>query len=184
MRKIAIIAIGAIIMLAAGCNKSTTTPDQNAENLKATETLLNKDYSQAQQYENLLVERHKTVGMTMTDPTCKMYDSLYHMPDTSFTMHLHEYCLEMMKMNGMGSNGMMGGGSGGMMGGGSGGMMCNMDSMMVAMGNMMNMTTMKMDSMMMLHMKNCPSMGTITENMQNMVNQMQAMRKEHQALHK
>ncbi len=181
MRTIAVIAVGAIMMLAAGCNKSTTTPDQNAENLKATETLLNKDYSQAQQYQNLLVERHKTPGMTMMDSTCKMYDSLYHMPDTSFAMHFQTYCKDMMKMNGMGSNGMMGG-SGGMMGG-SGGMMCNMDSMMVAMGNMMNMTTMKMDSMMLLHMKNCPAMGTMSANMQSIVDNMQAMRKEHAKLH-
>jgi hypothetical protein len=87
----------------------------------------------------------------------------------------------MMKMNGMGSNGMMGG-SGGMMVG-SGGMMCNMDSMMVVMGTMMNMNTLKMDSMMLLHMKNCPAMGTMTSNMQNMVNNMQSMRKEHAKLH-
>ena len=148
MRKIAVIAIGAVMLFAASCNKSKTSPDTNSEDLKATEALLNKDYSQAQQYESLLVERHKTPGMTMTDPTCKMYDSLYHMPDTSFTMHFQTYCIDMMKMNGMGSNGMMGG-SGGMMGG-SGGMMCNMDSMFVVMGNMMNMNTFKMDSMMLI----------------------------------
>lgn len=183
MRKIAMIAIGAVMLFAASCNKSKTSPDTNSADLKATETLLNKDYSQAQQYESLLVERHKTPGMTMMDSTCKMYDSLFHMPDTSFTMHFQTYCKNMMKMNGMGSNGMMSGGSGGMMGGGSGGMMCNMDSMMVVMGNMMNMTTMKMDSMMLLHMKNCPAMGTMSANMQSMVDNMQAMRKEHAKLH-
>jgi hypothetical protein len=182
MRKIAIIAIGAVMLFAASCNKSKTTPDSNSADLKATEALLNKDYSQAQQYESLLVEHHKTPGMTMMDPTCKMYDSLYHMPDTSFTMHFREYCLDMMKMNGMGSNGMMNG-SGGMMGG-SGGMMCNMDSMFVVMGNMMNMNTFKMDSMMLIHEKNCPSMGTMTDKMKNIVNNMQVMRKEHMSLHK
>ena len=182
MRKIAVIAIGAVMLFAASCNKSKTSPDTNSADLKATEALLNKDYSQAQQYESLLVERHKTPGMTMTDPTCNMYDSLYHMPDTSFTMHFQVYCLDMMKMNGMGSNGMMNG-SGGMMGG-SGGMMCNMDSLFFVMRNMMNMNTFKMDSMMLIHEKNCPSMGTMTANMQNMINNMQAMRKEHMTLHK
>ncbi len=175
MRKIAIIAIGAVMLFAAGCNKSKTSPDTNSEDLKAMEALLNKDYSQAQQYESLLVERHKTPGMTMMDSTCKMYDSLYHMPDTSFSIHFQTYCKDMMKMNGMGSNGMMGG---------SGGKMCNMDSMMVVMGNMSHMNTFKMDSMMLLHMKNCPAMGTMTTNMQSMVNNMQAMRKEHAELHR
>ena len=145
------------MLFAASCNKSKTTPDSNSADLKATEALLNKDYSQAQQYESLLVERHKTPGMTMMDPTCKMYDSLYHMPDTSFTIHFRVYCLDMMKISGMGSNGMMNG-SGGMMGG-SGGMMCDMDSMFVV-------------------------MGTMTDKMQNMVNNMQVMRKEHMSLHK
>ena len=182
MRKIAVIAFGAVMLFVASCNKSKTSPDPTIEDLKYTEASLSKDYSQAQQYETLLVDRHKTSGMTMTDPTCRMYDSLYHMPDTSFTMHFRTYCKDMMKMNGMGSNGMMGG-TGGMMGG-SGGMMCNMDSMMVVMGTMMNMNTLKMDSMMLLHMKNCPAMGTMTDNMQNMVTYMQAMRKEHMSLHK
>jgi hypothetical protein len=99
----------------------------------------------------------------------------------AFTMHFHEYCLEMMMKNGMDSNGMMGG-SGGMMGG-SGGMMCNMDSMMMAMNGMMNMNTFKMDSMMMNHMTNCPAMGTMPESLRNLVNNMQAMRKKHQSLH-
>ena len=182
MKANAITFIGAIIVLVTGCSKSKTSSDPTSEDLKSTEALITKDYSQAQQYEALLVERHKTPGMTMTDLTWKMYDSLYHLPDTSFTMHFQTYCKNMMKMNGMGSNGMMGG-SGGMMGG-SGGMMCNMDSMMKAMNNMMNMNTFKMDSMMLLHMKNCPAMGTMTVNMQNMVNNMQAMRKEHESLHK
>lgn len=181
MRKIALIAVGAIVMLAAGCNKSTTPPDQNAENLKATEALLRNDFSLAQQYESLLVERHKIPGMTMLDSACKMYDSLYHIPDTSFAIHFQTYCKNMMQMNGMGSNGMMGG-SGGMMGG-SGGMMCNMDSMMVVMGTMMNMNTFRMDSMMLIHMNNCPAMGTMSANMQSMVNNMQLMRKEHAKLH-
>ena len=48
----------------------------------------------------------------------------------------------------------------------------------------MNMNTFKMDSMMLIHEKNCPSMGTMTANMQNMINNMQAMRKEHMTLHK
>lgn len=182
MRKFAVIAIGAILILATSCNKSKSSGDITSEKLKSTEVLLTNDYSQAKQYESLLVDRHKTGGMTMSDPTCKMYDSLYHMPDTSFTMHFQTYCKDMMELNGMGSNGMMGG-SGGMMGG-SGGMMCNMDSMMTAMNNMMNMNTFKMDSMMLLHMNNCPSMGTMNENMQSMVNKMQAMRKEHESFHK
>jgi hypothetical protein len=180
MRAIALVAIGTIILLAASCNKSKTYPDPTSEDLKLTEALLSKDYSQAAQYEGLLVDRHKTPGMTMMDPTCKMYDSLYHMQDTSFTMHFRGYCLDMMKMNGMRSNGMMNGSA--RMMGGSGGMMCNMDSMFVVIGNMMNMNTFKMDSMMLIHEKNCPSMGTMTDNMQNMVNSMQAMRKEHMKL--
>jgi hypothetical protein len=89
----------------------------------------------------------------------------------------------MMKMNGMGSNGMMNG-SGGMMGGGSGGMMCNMDSMFMAMGNMINMNTFKMDSMMLNHEKSCQAMGTMSVDMQNKVNNMQAIRKEHMSFHK
>ncbi len=38
MRKIAFIAIGAVILFAVGCNKSKTSPDTNTEDLKATET--------------------------------------------------------------------------------------------------------------------------------------------------
>jgi hypothetical protein len=182
MKTIAMITIGITMILIMGCNKNKSNSDAVAETLKTTEAQLKQDYSQAQQNENLLIERHKTTGMTMTDSTCKMYDSLYHMPDTSFTMHFQEYCKEMMRMNGMGSNGMMGG-SGGMMGG-SGGMMCNMDSMMMVMGSMMNMNTFKMDSMMLLHMKNCPAMGSMTAGMQVLVDKMQSMRKEHMLLHK
>jgi len=189
MRANAILIIGTAIILAAGCNKSMTNSDLSMENLKSPEVVLKQDYSQGQQYENLLAERHKTSGMTLTDQTCKMYDSLYHMYDTSFTMHFHEYCLEMMEMNEMESGGMMSGsggmmsGSGGMMGG-SGSMMCNMDSMMMMMGNMTNMNTFMMDSMMLIHLTNCPSMGTMTNNMVVMVNNMQTMRKEHANLHK
>ena len=117
----------------------------------------------------------------MMDSTCKVYDMNYHQNDTAFSMHYYQYCLDMMKMKGMGTNGKMG--SGGMMGG-SGGMMCNMDSMMVVMKGMMNMNTFKMDSMMDLHMVNCPAMGSMSSNMNNMFNNMQAMRKEHMTLHK
>jgi hypothetical protein len=78
MRTIAVVAIGTIMLLMVSCNKSNTSSDTASENLKATETLLNQDYSLAQQYENILVERHETAGMTMTDPTCKMNDSVYH----------------------------------------------------------------------------------------------------------
>jgi len=182
MRKIAIVTIGIAMILVSGCRKNNSTSGITSETLKTTEAFMNQDYSQAQQYEKVLKDRHTTTGMTMTDTTCKRYDSMYHMQDTSFSMHLHQYCLEMMKMSGMDSNGMMGG-SGGMMGG-SGGMMCNMDSMMMAMNGMMNMNTFKMDSMMMVHMTNCPAMGSMPNTMQNLVNNMQAVRKEHMSLHK
>ncbi len=82
---------------------------------------------------------------------------------------------------GMGSNGMM---NGGMMGGGnSGGMMCNMDSMMMNINGMMNMTTFKIDSMMENHMKNCPEMGSLSATVQGYMDRMQTMRMAHMKLH-
>ena len=175
------LALVAMVISFASCKKSSNT-DQTSQQLAQTESKLKLDYSQAQTYQNILVERHKTPGMTMTDPTCKMNDSLFHACDTSFTIHMQEYCKAMMSNMGMGSNGMMGGG---MMGGGnSGGMMCNMDSMMTKINGMMNMTTFKMDSMMENHMKNCPKMGTLSATVQGYMDNMQTMRKAHMQLHK
>jgi hypothetical protein len=181
--KTKIFYIAAVVMIVslASCKKNSDDTAGNQQ-LSQTETKLKSDYQQAQNYENILVDRHNMPGMTMNDTICMMNDSLFHMNDTSFTIHMQEYCKEMMSNMGMGSNGMMGGG---MMGGGtSGGMMCNMDSMMMSMNGMMNLTTFKMDSMMENHMKNCPEMGTLNANVQGFLNNMQSMRKEHMMLHK
>ncbi len=178
--KIFLPAIILVIFGASACKKSSN--DQPNSQLTQTESNLKQAYSQARIYENILVDRHNTQGMTMNDPICKMNDSLFHINDTAFTIHMQTYCKEMMSDMGMGSNGIMGGG---MMGGGSsGGMMCNMDSMMTVMNGMMNMNTFKMDSMMENHMKNCPKMGTLNSNVQGYLDNMQAMRKAHMMLHK
>jgi hypothetical protein len=181
LKTISIIIISAVLFLTFGCKKEDTNKSSASEALKATEVLLNQNYSQAQQYQGFLAERHVTQGMPMSDSICQMYDANYHQQDTSFSMHFREYCDDMMEMHGIGSNGMMNG-SNGMMGG-SGGMMCNMDSLMMAMNGMMNMNTFKIDSMMMLHMTYCPAMGTMPESLLQKVNAMQVMRKEHATLH-
>jgi hypothetical protein len=181
MKTTAIIIVSAILLLTVGCKKADTNKSSGSEALKTAEALLNQNYSQSLQYQGLLIERHVTQGLPMSDSICQLYDANYHQQDTSFSMHLREYCDDMMEMQGMGSNGMMNG-SNGMMGG-SGGMMCNMDSLMMAMNGMMNMNTFKMDSMMMLHMTNCPAMGTMLESLLQKVNAMQVMRKEHATLH-
>ncbi len=178
--RIFLLAVILVIFGASACKKSSN--DQTNSQLSQTESSLKQDYTQAQNYETVLVQRHITPGMTMNDPICKMNDSLFHMNDTSFTIHMQTYCKEMMSDMGMGSNGMMGGG---MMGGGaSGGMMCNMDSMFMSMKGMTHMTTFKMDSMMESHMKNCPKMGTLNGNVQGYLDNMQTMRKAHMMLHK
>jgi len=178
--KIFLLTIIVVIFGASACKKSSN--DQSESQLTQTESNLKQAYNQAQNYENILVERHNTPGMTMNDPICTMNDSLYHMNDTAFTIHMQTYCMEMISEMGMDSNGMMGGG---MMGGGtSGGMMCNMDSMFMSINGMSNMTTFKIDSMMENHMKNCPQMGTLSTNVQGFLDDMQAIRREHMMLHK
>jgi len=142
----------------AGCKKSSTH-DKTSSQLTQTESQLKLDFQQARNYNNILIEQHKTPGMTMSDSVCKMNDSLFHINDTAFTIHMQQYCNKMMSEMGMGSNGMMGGGS-------SGGMMCNMDSMMEN------------------HIMNCPEMGTLNANVQDYLDNMQAMRKVHMTFHK
>jgi hypothetical protein len=177
MRKFALIVLGAMLLVTISCKKNSTTTDPTAADLQATEGLLNQDYNKSQQEENLLSARINTPGVTWADQTVRMYDSIYHRNDTLFTENFRHYSLDMMTMAGMKSNGMM---NGSMMGGG---MMCNMDSLFMVMGGMQHMNTFKIDSMMMNQIADCPKMGTMPQTMQNMMNAMQGLRKQHMMLH-
>ncbi len=180
-KNIIFLGLLALVISFAGCNKDADNTVKS-DPLLGSESYLKIEYNQALQYNTILVDRFNTPGMTWNDPVCKMNDSLYHISDTAFTMHMKGYYLQMMTNAGMGSNGMM---TGGMMGnGGSGGMMCNMDSVIMRMNGMMNMTTFKMDSMMFLQTQYCPRMGNLNNTVHGYLNSMQAMRKVHQALHK
>ena len=173
------LAILTVTAFFAGCKKNSST-DNSSNQVSQMELKLGQDYTIANQYNMELANRLELPGITLMDSICRGYDSLFHMHDTLFTINFREYCTDMMEEHGMGTNGMM---HGGMMGNNQGGMMCNMDSLIMSMNGMMHMTTYKMDSLMNLHMENCPSMGTMSSVMQDTFRNMQTLRKSHMVLH-
>jgi hypothetical protein len=180
MKKLAMIAVGTIIIMVTGCKKNSTTVDTISADLQATQGLMSQDYSKAQQAENSLSSRLQVPGTTWTDQTVRMYETEFHDNDTMFTENFRHYSLDMMEMAGMNSNGMMTG-SGRM--NQNGGMMCNMDSLFGVMGAMPHMTTYRIDSMMLRQAGYCPAMGNLPIAVQDMVNEMQTLRKQHVQLH-
>jgi hypothetical protein len=171
-RNLVILAITSVILAVGmpGCKK-----DSSPNNLAPIEASLKQDLTSAQGYNTQLADRLQLTGMEFSDSLCHRYDSLYHQCDTSFTMDFQRHCRQMAaNMNG---GNMMGGG---MMGGG---MYCNMDSIEEHINGMPHMNTYRMDSLLLADRQYCPGMAPVPQNVQEMYDQMQALRISHRHLH-
>jgi predicted small secreted protein len=205
---ISIVIVSAIIL--AACQKSNMMNSLGVDT-KKYEKELSQDYSNAEQFHNVLVTKNISTNVSASDHVARhsgnvtaiLFDSdyykmMFNRNDSLFSEHFFEFCKDMMQNSGMMSstNGMMGnnggmmGSNGGMMNGNTMGskadktkMMNYMDSLHLSTQTMMNLNFIKTDSLMHNQMTMCKMMTTQTDSIEYTLNKMQLLRKNHKILH-